>query len=190
MVHGGKTVFYDGEKINDIGKRAHVMNHSHGRCVVGPFDKILHEGSIWTGYRAVLYSIPHKLIFLHFVQNVIRFYDEYITSYDRNKYIDDDRVGVSPKYKVRNLYNAKYKTTYSNRYYVIENDHIKYTRILWTYSGRKQRATCYVYIKVSLCSDYEGSPQLRSCLHDKIINAAPRTGKKLTNWNFIESVHI
>ena len=53
-VHGGETVFYDGEDMNEIGKRAHVMKHSHGRCVVGPFDKILHEGSIWTGHRAVL----------------------------------------------------------------------------------------------------------------------------------------
>ena len=28
----------DGEKMNDIGKRAYVLNHSHGRCVVGAFD--------------------------------------------------------------------------------------------------------------------------------------------------------
>ena len=26
-VHGGETVFYDGENINDIGKRAHVLKH-------------------------------------------------------------------------------------------------------------------------------------------------------------------
>ena len=53
-VNGGETVFYDGENINDIDKRAHVLKHSHGRCVIGSFDKILHEGSIWTGRRAVL----------------------------------------------------------------------------------------------------------------------------------------
>ena len=53
-VNGGETVFYDGENMNDIGKRAHVLKHSHGRCVIGSFDKILHEGSIWTGHRAVL----------------------------------------------------------------------------------------------------------------------------------------
>ena len=38
-VHGGETVFYDGEKMNDIGKIAHVLKHSHGRCVIGDFDK-------------------------------------------------------------------------------------------------------------------------------------------------------
>ena len=37
-VHGGETVFNDGENMNNIGKRAHVLKHSHGRCVVGPFD--------------------------------------------------------------------------------------------------------------------------------------------------------
>ena len=30
--------------MNDIGKIAHVLKHSHGRCVVGVLDKILYEG--------------------------------------------------------------------------------------------------------------------------------------------------
>ena len=38
-VNGGETVFYDRENINDIGKRAHVLKYSHGRCVIGCFDK-------------------------------------------------------------------------------------------------------------------------------------------------------
>ena len=52
-VNVGETVFNDGENINDIVKRAYVMKNSHGRCVIGAFDKILREGSIWTGHRAV-----------------------------------------------------------------------------------------------------------------------------------------
>ena len=58
--NGGETVFYDGENMNDIGKRAHILKHLHGRCVIGSFDKILHEGSIWTGHRAVISFILHK----------------------------------------------------------------------------------------------------------------------------------
>ena len=42
-VHGGETVFNGGENMNDIGKREHVLKHSHGRCVIGYFDQILHE---------------------------------------------------------------------------------------------------------------------------------------------------
>ena len=34
-VHGGETVFFDGETLNDVGKRAHVLKHSHGMCVIG-----------------------------------------------------------------------------------------------------------------------------------------------------------
>ena len=66
-------------------------------CVIGDFDKNLHEGYIWTGHRAVLSFIFHKSIFLHFVHNSTISYDKYITSYDRKKYIDNDGSGVFPK---------------------------------------------------------------------------------------------
>ena len=69
--------------MNDIGKRAHVLKHSHGRYVIGYFDKILHEGSIWTSHRAVLSFILHKSIILHFVHNSTRFYEIYISLKDR-----------------------------------------------------------------------------------------------------------
>ena len=96
-VNGGESVFYNGDNMNDIGKRAHVLKHSHGRCVIGSFDNILHEGSIWTDHRAVLSFILHKSIFLHFVHDGTRFYDKYISSKNRLKYIDDDGSGFLPK---------------------------------------------------------------------------------------------
>ena len=74
--------------------------------------KKLHEGSIWTGYIDVLYFILHKSIFLHFLHNGKIFYDKYITSNDKSKYIDDDGSGVFPKQKVIKLYNTKYQLTY------------------------------------------------------------------------------
>ena len=96
-VNGGEKVFYDGDNMNDIGKRSHVLKHSHGRCVIASFDKILHEGSIWTGNRTVLSCILHKSIFLHFVHNGTRFYEKIISSKNRKKLIDDDGIGVLPK---------------------------------------------------------------------------------------------
>ena len=119
-VHGGETVIYDGDNMNDIGKRVHVLKHSHGRCVVGPFDKILHEGYIWNSNRSVLSFILHKSIFPHFVHHGTILYDRYITSDGKNKYVDDYGSDVFPKKKVRNLYNTKYKNTYSNRYYILK----------------------------------------------------------------------
>ena len=53
-VHGGETVIFNWENMNEIGKRAHVLKHSHGRCVIGSFNKTFHEGSLWTDHRAVL----------------------------------------------------------------------------------------------------------------------------------------
>ena len=76
--------------MNDIGKGSHVLKHSHGRRVIGSCDKILHEDSIWTGQRALISFILHKSIFLHFVHNGTKFYDKYISSENRKKYIDDD----------------------------------------------------------------------------------------------------
>ena len=59
-----------------------------------------------------------------------------------------------------------------------------------TYSGRKRKATGYVLITGSPYRDAEVSPHQRSCLHDAIINAAPRIGEKWTNQNYIENVHL
>ena len=42
------------------------------------------------------------------------------------------------------------------------------------HSGRKLKATGFVYLKGSTYRDAEGSSQLISCLHDAIINYAPR----------------
>ena len=80
--------------MNDIGKKGHVMKHSHGRCVVSDFYKILHNGAIWNGHRSVLFLILHKWILVQFVHNGTIFYDKYITSDDEKKYIDDDGSGV------------------------------------------------------------------------------------------------
>ena len=72
----------------------------------------------------------------------------------------------------------------------MKNDYIKDTRIRWTYSGRKRRATGYVYLNGSPYRDAEGLSQLRLCLHDAIINASPIIGGKLKSSNCIDSVHL
>ena len=95
---------------------------------------------------------------------------------------------LSKQQMVGKLYNAKYEKTYSNRYYVLKNDFIQYTRIRRTYSGRKRRAKGFVYINGSPYRDAEVSSHLRSCLHDVIINADLRIGGKLNIWDFIDSV--
>ena len=59
--------------MDDIGKIAHVLKHSHKRCVVVDFDKNLHTGYICTGPTAVISFILKKSIFLHFVHHSTKF---------------------------------------------------------------------------------------------------------------------
>ena len=82
-VHGGKKVFLNVITMNDIGKKSHVLKHSHGGCVVGFLDKNLHELSIWNRPRSVLSFILHKSIFLHFVHHGKKIYEKYINTDDR-----------------------------------------------------------------------------------------------------------
>ena len=89
--------FFYGMTMNDIGKRAHVLKHSHGRCVVSAFDKLLHERSIWTGPKTVISFVLHRSIFLHFVHHGTKFYWKYINTDDRKQYIDDDGSGIYSK---------------------------------------------------------------------------------------------
>ena len=113
-----------------------------------------------------------------------------ISSKHKKKYINDEGGGVFSKQKVRNKYNSRYQLTHSKRYFVIKNDFIKDTRTSWTYSERKINATSYVLITGSPYCDAEGYPQLRSCLHDAIVNASPRIVGKFTNQNYIDNVHL
>ena len=78
--------------------------------MVGLFDKILHEGYIWTGHRAVLTFILHKSISLHFLHHGTRFYEKYITLDDKKNYMNDYGSDVFPKQFFRKIYNPKYQS--------------------------------------------------------------------------------
>ena len=123
--------------MNDIGKRAHVLNNSHGKCVDGAFDKILHEGSIWADHRTVLLFILHKSIFLHFAHHGTRFMTNiYHQIIERNILM---MMGVLffLKQEIRRLYNTKYQNTISNQYYVLNMTILK----IQEYVGHIQEET-------------------------------------------------
>ena len=83
-----------------FGNRAHILKHSHGRMVFGPFEKVFHEGTLWSGYRAVIYFVLTKQIFLHFFYHGNRFYNRYLNSVDKKK-IDDNGSGEKPKFSIQ-----------------------------------------------------------------------------------------
>ena len=77
-ISGGDTVFYDVVKSSELGSRAHILKHLDGRMIFVPFEKVFHEGTLWSGYRAVSSFILTKQIFLHFFHHGDRFYNRYI----------------------------------------------------------------------------------------------------------------
>ena len=80
------TVFYYGVKPSDFGSRAHILKNLHGIMIFGPFEKVFHEGTLWSGYRAVISFILTKQIFLHFFCHGDQFYNRYLHLVDK-KYI-------------------------------------------------------------------------------------------------------
>ena len=82
-ISGGETVFYDGVKTSDLESRSHILKHLHGIMIFGPFENVFPEGTIWSGYRAVISFILTKQIFLHFFCHGDRFHNRYINTTDK-----------------------------------------------------------------------------------------------------------
>ena len=59
-ISGGDTLLYDGVKIYDLVSRARILNNLHSRMILGPFEKILHKGSLWRGTGSVISFIIRK----------------------------------------------------------------------------------------------------------------------------------
>ena len=77
-ISGGETVFYDRLKSSDLGNRAYVLKHLHGRIIFGPFEKFFRDGIIWRGHIAVVSFIITKEILVHFYRHGDWFYSQYI----------------------------------------------------------------------------------------------------------------
>ena len=61
-VNSGKYILFNGMTPNEKDKREHFLKHLNVRCVVGAFDKKLHEVTISTGNRNVFPFILQKYI--------------------------------------------------------------------------------------------------------------------------------
>ena len=64
--------------------------------ILGPFERCFHEGSLWRGHRAAMSFIFTKQKFVHLFFHWDWFYNRYINSKVKNKYLYDDGMGVKP----------------------------------------------------------------------------------------------
>ena len=83
-------------KQTDLGKRAHVLKHLHGRMILGPFEICFRDGYFWREHSAVISFIVTKQIIVNLFCCGDRFYNRYINSTIRTKYLDDNVMGVKP----------------------------------------------------------------------------------------------
>ena len=91
---GRYKVFYKGVMYSDLCKIVHSLNNLCYRCVVGPFEIWSHEGTLWWGHIVLISFILHKSTFLHLFYHGDIFYNIYIKSDTRTKYICDYGMGM------------------------------------------------------------------------------------------------
>ena len=72
----------DGFRFIDLSKRSYVLNHLHGRCVVGKFERGFHKVIVWWGQRAVILINMHKSKFIQFINNFIYHWRRHIFGND------------------------------------------------------------------------------------------------------------
>ena len=139
-IRGGDTVFYKGVKTYDLGSRAHVLKHLHGRIIFVPFAKCFHEGTLWRGRMAVISFILTKQIFVYFYRHGDRFYSQYINKTIKTKYLDDDGSGVKPilfyKNRIRSSFCYDPIGQMWDRYQKITNHNF----------GGKRKSTGHIYL--------------------------------------------
>ena len=141
---GGDTVFYFGVKSCDFGNRAHILKHSHGKMVFGTFEKVFYEGTLWNGYRSVISFILTKQRFLHFYRHANQFYDQYLNSVNRKKYIDDDGSSEKPKLEIQRRF-MKYSC-----YAPLQEMLDRYKKLARHNFGRKRKPTGCIFLPGSL----------------------------------------
>ena len=136
-ISGGDTVFNDGVKTSDFGSRSHVLKHLYERIILRPFENKIHEGTIWSGYRAIIYFILTKKIFLHLFFHGDRFCNRYINTTYLLNYRDYDGTGEKTEHflqrRIRYTYGGD---TIQGKWYrdrKIARDNFGRKKINWIY---------------------------------------------------------
>ena len=136
----------------------------------------------------VLHSSRKKIV--HSICNGYQFYNKFLNSTTRTKYIDDDGTGVKPKQFFSNLLtgrNFQYGSNVYSSWDKMWDIDMKKTRQKF---GRKRKPTRYIYLLWSQSHEDEGNLKLSSCLHDAVINSSPRIGKYVKKMNCKDNANL
>ena len=134
----GDTMFYDGVNHQIWEIELTSKKNSHGRMIFGQFEIFFHGGSLQIEHRAVIYFIIKKQIFLHFFRHEDIFYNLYIYSTIRTKYLDDNGTGVKPNHFSQKQRRRNFSYSSRDQMWTID---IKKPKKLWN-----NKKTNWVYL--------------------------------------------
>ena len=137
--------------------------------------KKFREGTLWSGYRAIISFILIKQIFINFFRHGDRFYNRYINTTDILKYLDDDGSGVKPKHLLQ------MRMRYTSGGDIIQEMWNRDRKIARENFGRKRKPAEFIFLPGEKCREAEGHLSMGPCLKYAVINSAPRIGKYINN---------
>ena len=78
-IDGGKTIYYSGLKMEDVGEKQRAVHFHHGRVQIGYFDDIIHGAEKWTnGNRCIINFCMKKKILNHFLKFGNKYYEQFV----------------------------------------------------------------------------------------------------------------
>ena len=121
-------------------------------------QKKIHEGTLWSGYIAVISFILKKEIFLQFFRHGDQFYNQCINTTDKKKSLDDDGSEVKPKYFLqRGMRCISFGDPLHELWYI--------DRKIARYNfGKKRKSTGFMFFLGSDFREAEGHLLMRSFL--------------------------
>ena len=120
----------------------------------GPFEKVFHEGTLWSGYRSLISFILTKQIFLHFCRHQDQFYDRYLNLVNNKNYIDDEFSGGKPKLEIIRRH-VKY-SCYNPLQSMLDIDF----KVARQNFGRKRKPTGCIFLSGSGFREAEGNSKM------------------------------
>ena len=96
-IKGGRTIYYSGVKMKDLGKKERAVHFEHGRVQIGYFDDIIHGAKKWTdGNRCIINFCMKKKILNHFLQFGDKYYSQFMNAgYPRGLFVSKDSEDTS-----------------------------------------------------------------------------------------------
>ena len=144
------------------------MNYLHVRCIAGPFEKYLAKVLFEDVIDLLYSSFSTNPFFFIFIIMHMYFTTDTLKPKMKNK--DSDGTGIKPIYQYSSEYRVTLRGYGINDYIYLSTDFdktMKRSRVNF-----QKKTSGYLYLPGSKYLQKESNLDLRSCLHDAVVNSA------------------